>query len=36
MKMQHPDSKVVLDVADEYVAMYESQGWAEKKPAPKK
>jgi len=25
--MTHPDSTKILDVADEQVAMYESQGW---------
>lgn len=33
-KMTHPDSTKILDVAEDRVAMYESQGWT--KSAPKK
>ena len=29
MKLKHPDSKQVLDVRDEDVDTYRSQGWSE-------
>lgn len=34
-KMTHPDSTKILDVADEQVAMYESQGWSKAPPKSK-